>query len=92
MKRANGWTLCLLTASSLLLIGCATGRSEVPAPESPAYSQTFQTKAADELSRDSRRPCDRIAPVEPCSALARMVIDYGHLRSELRALSEDGNW
>jgi hypothetical protein len=74
----------------ILIAGCATGASSPPvAPPLPAYSETFQEKAAEEIS-ELPLPCARQDEVmmARCSALLRMTLDYLHLRDQIRALNE----
>ena len=70
-----------IVALAALLSGCATGGSDVR----PAmcgwlvpYTPAFQTRAAAEL-----------AALEPASAIARLVEDYGELRARIRAACEE---
>jgi len=82
--RVTGFRMCPLIASALLLSACARVPSNVR-PDPPEYSDAFQARAAGEMAGDDRRPCDRIQPRGDCSAMKRMIIDYGHMREEIRA-------
>jgi hypothetical protein len=83
--REKKWTALSLLAGTALLGACGTASSDFVAPDMPAYSPAFQDKAADELT-EADRPCDRVEPVPPCSATARLVIDYGMIRQQIRAV------
>ena len=85
--RASKSRTSLLTASALFLSACGQATSNV-VPELFEYSDAFQERAAEEMAEDDRRPCDRIQPQGDCSAMKRLVIDYGHLREEIRAVEE----
>jgi len=84
--RVTGSRTFLLIASVLLLSGCGKATSRV-LPELPEYSDRFQQRAAEEMG-ETARPCDPIQPRGDCSATKRLVIDYGHLREEIRAVEE----
>lgn len=68
------------------LTACAGAATSVYTvqPTLHSYSPAFQTLAADELEA-LPAPCDRVEPVEQCSALARLVIDFGDVRQQIRA-------
>jgi len=69
--------LTTIAATAALLGGCATGGSDVrPAMCGwvVAYAPALQAQAAAEL-----------AALEPASAIARLVEDYGELRARIRA-------
>lgn len=82
--RAMRWPTCLLIASAALGSGCERVPSNA-LPKLAEYSDAFQAKAAEEMETDQRRPCDPVQPVGDCSAMKRLVIDYGHTREEIRA-------
>ena len=78
-----------IPALMILLTACAGGNSDPPAvvvPSIPHYSAEFQTKLAGEMEADSRVPCPPDILVPECSAWKRGIIDYGHLRAQIRAL------
>ncbi len=70
-----------LAIAAALSSGCATGASEAPPPcvrlPLVAYSQTTQTRVADEIEA---------AP--PSAAWPRLIADYGTLRAAGRAAQE----
>lgn len=72
---------------ALLLIACepAPSSSSV-SPDLAQYSPEFQKQAADELESLNKLPCPRDGASEHCSALHRLVIDYGWVRDEIRAI------
>lgn len=56
-------------------------------PRLENYSDEFQALAANELgSRNA--PCSRDVIVVGCSAISRLVMDYGTLRKRIRAAKE----
>ena len=66
----------LLLAAALLLCGCASKEPRGCAlPELAPYDDAFLARAADEL---------KAAPDE--CAMCDMIIDYGRLRAQVRAL------
>lgn len=86
MKCGKLVTVCALVM--MLLSGCAKGVSERPivlVPDLPEYSQAFQAMAAEELAGIQTPPCDRHEPIKGCSALGRLVVDYGSMRAAIRA-------
>lgn len=59
----------------------------VVSPDVVAYSEAVQSHAADELERLGQ-PCPRDSVLADCSALARMILDYGKMRDQVRAVKE----
>lgn len=78
-------SLTLLT--SILLIGCQTGPSDVvvrvEVPTQYEYSKEFQKKANEEIAL-LKRACQRDEVAQECSALRRLINDYGTVREESR--------
>lgn len=74
----KSWNKCALLAVtlSLPLAGCAQGHSRV-FPDLVPYTQSVQSQAAGELEGGA------------CPALAGMVVDYGMVRDQIRALKTD---
>lgn len=75
--------------SLLLLTACGAATSSGTSGVALSlydYSPEFQGRAAAELEA-APRPCDRDEAADDCSALARMVIDYGVVRNEIRVLN-----
>jgi len=66
------------------------GEAVIVTPDLEDYSKGMQALAADELDR-LPPPCPRIEEAEGCSAIHRMVIDYGDLRRKIRASKDDGS-
>lgn len=73
------------------MTSCATANSELPAAVVAMpkfrlfqYSPAFQTRAADELQTMPSAPCARDVPTAPCSAVRRMIQDYGFDRDQMR--------
>lgn len=81
-----GWKTFLLLAGAIFLSGCESGVSSlVVSPPVIDYSDEVQQKAATEI--ESLGPaCPRDAVYGGCSAVVRMVIDYGWMRDKLRAV------
>ena len=57
----------------------------VVSPDVVSYSEMVQAHAADELERLGQ-PCPRDAIIADCSALSRMILDYGRMRDQVRAV------
>jgi hypothetical protein len=83
---------CLLVINLLFLSACERVISkDVPVivlPHVKDYSGSFQEKLADELEEIQAGPCYsdyslRSQP-EECSAILRVILDYGLLRDKLR--------
>jgi hypothetical protein len=55
-------------------------------PDVVPYSREFQAKAAGELER-MLPPCAADVANEHCSAVHRLVIDYGTARNQARAIA-----
>jgi len=64
--------------------GAKKGEAVVVTPPLVEYSPTIMNQAAAELEF-MRPPCARDIAVGECSALSRMIIDYGDLREKIRA-------
>lgn len=87
------WTkrAAILAVSMGLLTACAKGSSSgaiVATPDLYRYSEGFQSHTVWELQQIKRPPCARDVTVEQgrnCSAIARLVIDYGDTRKQIRA-------
>tara|TARA_Y100001938_G_C8095998_1_gene438193 strand:- start:4106 stop:4444 length:339 start_codon:yes stop_codon:yes gene_type:complete len=60
------------------------GAAVIVTPPLVEYSAAIQTTAADKLQQLGQ-PCPRDVVVGDCSAIARMIIDYGDLRRKIRA-------
>lgn len=83
-----------LSAVGLILLGaCAAGGSDrqvVTISISPThyhYSQEFLDLAAEETGVLGE-PCDRNAIDHECSALLRLILDYGRVREQIREIKE----
>lgn len=85
--RRSGWIRCLLLASVTLLTSCGlVGSSDVifvAMPRLILYEEEVMSKAADEMEKVGP-PCSRDIVIENCSAMKRLVIDYGWLREQVR--------
>lgn len=77
--------LSLLILSSLLS-ACQTAPSNTVLPDLFSYSPEIQKQAATEL-KSFGPPCPRDTVIAGCSAVHRMVIDYGDDRNQIRAIS-----
>jgi len=87
---------CVTVATSVLGAGASVagaffdyksaekGEAVVVTPPLVEYSPTIMNQAAAELEF-MRPPCARDIAVGECSALSRMIIDYGELREKIRA-------
>ncbi len=51
------------------------------------YTSVIQSRAANELEKLGP-PCARDTVAENCSAVVRLVMDYGTLRDKIRAAKE----
>ena len=60
------------------------GEPVIVTPPLVDYSADVQSHAADEMDKLSHA-CPRDAVTPACSALARMIADYGTLREKIRA-------
>lgn len=71
---------------TVLLSGCAGASSSgtIERPVLVEYPPAFQVRAAQELEALGQG-CPLHAAGEACSALARMIEDYGELRARVRA-------
>jgi hypothetical protein len=90
---------CVTVASSIVGAGAsATGayfdyltaekaEGVVIVPLMQEYGTAVQSQAADELDL-LKSPCPADIVVPNCSALARMIIDYGVLRDKIRAAAD----
>ncbi len=59
----------------------------IVAPDLVQYTPDVQDRAADELS--NLKPCSSDVVFANCSAVARMVIDYGRMREQIRTIKQD---
>jgi len=59
----------------------------VVAPDLVEYNPEVQDRAAAELDRLGK-PCPANVVKLDCSAVSRFVIDYGHMREQIRAAKE----
>ena len=72
--------------SGILLTSCAGGGIEgFLGPPVLDYSAEVQDHAADEMATLGP-PCPRDAVYGGCSAVKRLVIDYGWMREQLRVV------
>ena len=68
--------------------GAKKGEPVIVTPPIEAYSKELQAAAAAEM-KSLNGPCPRdTVIVANCSAVKRMVIDYGDLRQRIRAARE----
>ena len=68
--------------------GAKKGKPVIVTPPIEAYSNELQAAAAAELT-SLNGPCPRdTVNVTDCSAVKRIVIDYGDLRQRIRAARE----
>ena len=63
--------------------GAEKGEAVIVTPPLSSYSPEILKQAADEMD-SMKQPCARDIPGD-CSAISRMVIDYGDLREKIRA-------
>ena len=63
--------------------GAEKGEAVIVTPPLSSYSAEVLKQAADEMD-SMKQPCARDIPGD-CSAVSRMVIDYGELREKIRA-------
>ena len=69
--------------------GAKKGEPVIVTPPIETYSKELQDAAAAEM-RAIPGPCPRdTANVSDCSALKRLVIDYGDLRQRIRAAKDE---
>ncbi len=68
----------------------AKGDAVVVVPDLEDYSKSMQALASEEL-KGLQPPCPRIEEASDCSAIHRMVIDYGDLRRKIKASKDNGN-
>ncbi len=59
----------------------------VVSPDVVAYSEAVQSRAADELE-GLGQPCPRDSVLAGCSALARMILDFGRMRDQVRTVKK----
>lgn len=89
MPHAHAWIRLSLLIPLALLTGCETGSSSsAVTPTIVEYSPAFQNKAADEL-QVMHPPCALDVILPGCSALHRMILDYGDMRNRVRAIRND---
>jgi hypothetical protein len=87
-KLATVWIASNLLASVVFLSGCSRAGSDLVLPTLPHYSEGFQRWAAAEL-QGLQPPCPADAVLPGCSAVKRLVIDYGDLRARISAARGD---
>ncbi len=63
------------------------GEPVIVTPPIVEYSKDIQSRAADELDKLSHA-CPRDVVTPDCSALSRMIADYGTLRQKIRAAQQ----
>ena len=69
--------------------GAKKGEPVIVTPPIDAYSKKLQAAAAAEM-KALNGPCPRdTVNVSDCSALKRLVIDYGDLRQRIRAAKDE---
>ena len=87
----TAWRMLILLTSALLLSACGAGgfSSFVATPPVSQYSAEVQDLAADELEAMGP-PCPRDAVYGGCSAVKRLVMDYGWMREQARAAKGTG--
>ena len=69
--------------------GAKKGEPVIVTPPIEAYSKELQAAAAAEM-KSLNGPCPRdTVNVSDCSALKRLVIDYGDLRQRIRAAKDE---
>lgn len=66
------------------------GEPVIVTPDLEDYSKSMQALASKEL-KGLQSPCPRIEKTSDCSAIHRMVIDYGDLRRKIKASKDDDN-
>ena len=76
--------LSALLGAMALSTSCARVVSDPVLPPLQPYSPDVQALAADELE-SLGLPCPPDIVIPGCSAVARLVIDYGTLRDRIRA-------
>lgn len=74
--------------SVMVLSSCASGYGvEIVTPDIVEYSPEVQEEARRELE-NLGPPCPRDVVFGGCSALNRMIKDYGYMRDQTRALND----
>ena len=86
-KLANARQVSFPLILVLLLSACDKAPINTISPDLAGYSKEFQTQAANELTV-MKPPCARDVANEHCSAVYRLVIDYGDTRQQIRAINE----
>lgn len=71
----------------LLLSACQTVASESVLPDLYIYGPAVQKQAADEMLKQPP-PCPRDVVTEKCCATCRLIMDYGDVRNQIRAIGE----
>ena len=69
----------------ILLSGCAKVSSSQVLPDLANYNGAVQELAAFEMAQ-LPPPCPRDAVIPTCSAMKRMLMDYGDMRNQTRAI------
>lgn len=99
------WRICahlpfiILCASAIIILIVMSSCSSIPGQQTLVieeqvdvplidYTTEFQSRAADELQQ-LPPACLLDRPDEGCSALRRLIDDYGRLRSDIRAIQND---
>lgn len=78
-----------LALSATLLTACVTAPSSRVLPPVPEYTRAIMDRAVLEIQGDPRPLCEKDAgPEEDCSAIKRLIVDYGDLRRQLKALED----
>ena len=72
-----------VTGAYFNYLSSENGETVIVTPPIVSYSASLQDRAADEL--EHLTPCARDTVVKNCSAIARMILDYGTLRQKIRA-------
>jgi hypothetical protein len=76
--------------SLTLLSACVRENFSItPMPEMVHYGSEFQKRAREELRALPRvcLPMDTVT--KDCSAIKMMIVDYGHLRQQIKAIRRD---
>lgn len=79
----------LILVPLMLITACSSGSFKAPDIETVKlypYSAAFQTQAKAELATIPAQTCARDVPVQPCSAVRQMIVDYKTDRDQIRAL------
>ena len=85
MLRLGILSIALTTALS----SCAGFGVHIATPDLIPYETEVKQRAAQEL-REAGPPCPRDVVIADCSAVHRMIKDYGLLRDQIRVLRKEG--